>query len=52
VDRIKDFQRRLTEFLSTSKTGLLERIGARKTLDEALVSELKDAATQFKSLWS
>jgi F-type H+-transporting ATPase subunit alpha len=52
VDRIKDFQRRLTEFLSTSKTVLLERIGARKALDEALVSELKDAATQFKSLWS
>jgi hypothetical protein len=49
---MKDFQTRVTEFLSTSKAALLARIGERKSLDDALVSELKDAAEQFKPLWS
>ena len=52
VERIKDFQGRLTEFLTTSKAALLAHIVERKALDDALVSELKDAAEQFKPLWS
>ena len=52
VERIKDFQGRLTEYLTTSKPDLLAHIVARKALDDALVSELKDAAEQFKPLWS
>jgi F-type H+-transporting ATPase subunit alpha len=52
VERIKDFQGRLTEFLSTAKAGLLAHIVERKALDEALVGELKEAAEQFKPLWS
>jgi F-type H+-transporting ATPase subunit alpha len=52
VDRIKDFQTRLTEFLSASKVALLERIGQQKALDDALTGELKAAAAEFKPLWS
>jgi len=52
VERIKEFQGRLTEFLTTSKAALLGHIVERKSLDDALVSELKDAAEQFKPLWS
>jgi F-type H+-transporting ATPase subunit alpha len=52
VERIKEFQGRLSEFLSTSKPDLLAHIVARKALDDALVAELKAAAEQFKPLWS
>jgi F-type H+/Na+-transporting ATPase subunit alpha len=52
VSRMKDFQARLTEYLTTSKAALLERIAAQKTLDDALVNELKSAAEQFRPLWS
>src|SRR5882757_5533589 len=40
VDRIKDFQGRLTEFLSTSKANLLAHIVERGALDDPLVAEL------------
>jgi F-type H+/Na+-transporting ATPase subunit alpha len=52
VSRMKEFQARLTEYLTTSKAALLERIAAQKTLDDALVNELKSAAEQFRPLWS
>jgi F-type H+-transporting ATPase subunit alpha len=52
VERIKDFQNRLTEFLTTSKTTLLERIAREKELKDDLVNELKTAAGEFKKLWS
>jgi F-type H+/Na+-transporting ATPase subunit alpha len=50
VLRIKEFQTRLTEFLTT-RSGLLEGIGRKKALDDALTAELKVAAEQFKPLW-
>jgi F-type H+/Na+-transporting ATPase subunit alpha len=52
VARIKEYQSRLTEFLSTTAAGTLANITARKALDDALVAELKTAAEQFKRLWS
>jgi F-type H+/Na+-transporting ATPase subunit alpha len=52
VNGVKEFQARLTEYLTTSKGALLERIAVQKTLDDALVNELKSAAEQFKPLWS
>jgi F-type H+/Na+-transporting ATPase subunit alpha len=52
VDRVKDFQTRLTEFLSTSKPDLLQDIGRRKTFDDALTTTIKAAAEQFAALWS
>jgi F-type H+-transporting ATPase subunit alpha len=51
VNRIKEFQASLTEFLTTRKGDLLRRIGVEKTLDDSLKAELKAAADQFKQTW-
>ncbi len=51
VDRVKDFQVRLTEFLTTRKSELLRKIAQEKTLSDALTAELKAAADQFKQTW-
>ena len=52
VERIKDYQARLTEFLTTSKTKLLERIGREAAVSDEIANELKAAAAEFKPLWS
>jgi F-type H+/Na+-transporting ATPase subunit alpha len=51
VERIKDFQARLTDFLTTRKVELLRRIGAEKALSDELTAGLKEAADQFKQTW-
>ncbi len=50
--RIKEFQAKLTEFLTTSKASVLEQIGREKALIDELTARLKTAADQFKRLWS
>ena len=52
VERVKEFQARLTEFLTTSAAGLLEHIRKQIALDDALTKELKAAADQFKQHWA
>jgi F-type H+/Na+-transporting ATPase subunit alpha len=52
VERIKEYQARLTEFLTTAKASLLQDIGRQKALNDALTAELKSAAEQFKPLWT
>ena len=49
VERIKDFQTRLTEFLTTSKASLLEQIGREKALSDDLVNALKAAAAAVQA---
>src|SRR5512136_220448 len=51
VDSIKAFQAKLTDFLTSRKVELLERIGREKALGDALTAELKAAAEQFKQSW-
>jgi F-type H+-transporting ATPase subunit alpha len=51
VDRIKDYQAGLTDFLSTRKPELLKQIIKQGALSDALTSELKAAADQFKGTW-
>ena len=51
VERTKEFQNKLTEFLTLHKDELLRRIAREKTLDEQLVVELKSAADSFKETW-
>ncbi len=48
VDKIKDFQSKLTEFLTTRKAELLAKILKEKALSDALVADLKAAVTEFK----
>ncbi|MDP3315694.1 MAG: F0F1 ATP synthase subunit alpha, partial [Devosia sp.] len=48
VEKIKDFQARLTEFLSTRKAALLDKVRTEKAVSDALAIELKAAVTEFK----
>src|SRR6516165_533530 len=51
VERIKEFQDKLTEFLTARKDELLRKIGQERQLSPALTTELKAAADQFKGSW-
>jgi F-type H+-transporting ATPase subunit alpha len=51
VERVKEFQAGWTDFLTTRKSDLLQTIAKEKALSDALVAELKAAATQFKQTW-
>ncbi|HTV61310.1 MAG TPA: F0F1 ATP synthase subunit alpha [Verrucomicrobiae bacterium] len=48
VDRVKDFQAKLTDFLATRKAELLARIRNDKAISDPLAAELKAAVTEFK----
>jgi F-type H+/Na+-transporting ATPase subunit alpha len=52
VERVKEYQIRLTEFLTTSKAAVLARISREQALSEALTAELRAAVDQFKPLWA
>jgi len=51
VARIKEFQTKLTEFLTTRKIELLRKIENEKALSKDLVAEVKAAADEFKQTW-
>jgi F-type H+-transporting ATPase subunit alpha len=51
IDRVKQFQAKLTEFMTTRKPELLRKIGQEKTLSASLTAELKNATDQFKETW-
>jgi F-type H+-transporting ATPase subunit alpha len=51
VGGIKDFQAKLTEFLTTRKIGLLRKIETEKAVSSAVVADLKAAAEEFKQTW-
>src|SRR5467141_103474 len=51
VDRVKEFQTRLQDYLQTRKEGLLRSIREKKQLDQELESQLKSALEDFKTTW-
>src|SRR5271165_6265088 len=51
VEKIKDFQAKLTEYLTSRKTELMARIAKEKALSDALTAELKAAVTEFKQTY-
>jgi F-type H+-transporting ATPase subunit alpha len=51
VDRIKDFQAKLTEFLTSRKTELMARIAKEKAMSDPLTNDLKAAVTEFKQTY-
>src|SRR5213594_474439 len=51
VDKIKDFQAKLTDFLATRKADLLTKIRNEKAISDALAGELKAAITEFKQTY-
>jgi F-type H+/Na+-transporting ATPase subunit alpha len=51
VDRIKQYQAKWTDFLTTRKADLLRKIAHEKALTPALTEELKAAADTFQKTW-
>jgi F-type H+/Na+-transporting ATPase subunit alpha len=51
VDKIKDFQGKLTDYLSSRKSDLMGKIAKEKALSEALIADLKAAVTEFKQTY-
>jgi F-type H+-transporting ATPase subunit alpha len=51
VAKIKDFQHKLTDFMTTRKTELMTRIAKEKELKDATVNDLKAAVTEFKQTY-
>src|SRR5579871_5108946 len=51
VDKIKDFQAKFTEYLTTRKAELTGKIQKEKALSDALTADLKAAVTEFKQTY-
>ena len=52
VERVKEFQNKLAEFLTSRKAELLAKIGKEKALSDALTAELKATAEEFKQTFT
>jgi len=51
VEKVKDFQAKLTDFLTTRKADLLTKIRNEKAISDPLAAELKAAVTEFKQTY-
>jgi F-type H+-transporting ATPase subunit alpha len=51
VEKVKDCQNKLTEYLTTRKSQLTAKIAKEKTLSDALAAELKTAVMEFKQTY-
>jgi F-type H+-transporting ATPase subunit alpha len=52
IDRVKEYQTRLTEYLTTSQSDVLGAIAKEKALSDALTAQLKAANEQFARMWT
>jgi F-type H+-transporting ATPase subunit alpha len=48
VERVKEYQTKLAEFLTTRKAELLAKILKERALSDSLIAEIKSAAEEFK----
>src|SRR5476649_383955 len=48
VDKIKDFQTKLIDFIATRKAELLTKVRNEKAISDTIAAELKAAVTEFK----
>ncbi len=51
IDRVKEYQSRVTEYLTSSQPALLEAIAAQQAITEPLAASLKAVLDQFAQLW-
>src|SRR2546421_861427 len=51
VEKIKDFQSKLTDYLTSRKQDLMARVAKEKALSDALIADLKAAITEFKQTY-
>jgi F-type H+-transporting ATPase subunit alpha len=49
VDKVKDFQNGLIEFMNTRKEALMKEIADKKALDDDIVEKLKSSVEEFKA---
>jgi F-type H+-transporting ATPase subunit alpha len=52
VDRVKEYQLKLQDWLSTRKEVLLGSIRDKKAIDEEIETQLRSALDEFKSVWT
>jgi F-type H+/Na+-transporting ATPase subunit alpha len=51
VEKVKDFQNKLTDFLTSRKAALMDKIRNEKAFSDALAAEMKAAVTEFKQTY-
>jgi F-type H+-transporting ATPase subunit alpha len=51
IDKIRDFQVKLTDYLTSRKADVLARIAKEKALSDPLVADLKAVVTEFKQTY-
>jgi len=51
VERVKEYQTKLADFLVTRKAELLAKIVKERALNDALTAEIKSTAEEFKQTW-
>jgi F-type H+-transporting ATPase subunit alpha len=51
VEHIKDFQAKLTDYMTSRKAELMTRIAKEKAISDALAADLKTAITDFKQTY-
>src|SRR5262249_18540846 len=51
LERVKEFQTQLMDFLTTRKTDFLAKIGKEKVLSDSLKTELKTTVDDFGETW-
>jgi len=51
VDRIKDFQAKLADYLASRKADLMARVAKEKALSDTLAGDLKKTVTEFKQTY-
>jgi F-type H+-transporting ATPase subunit alpha len=51
VERVKEYQAKLTDYLILHKPELLQKIAKEKVLSDTLIADLKDTANAFKQTW-
>ena len=52
VDKVKDFQAKMEEFLTTRKEAVMAKIREQQALSDEIVDELKSAIEDFKSTYN
>ncbi|MFO1501645.1 MAG: F0F1 ATP synthase subunit alpha [Verrucomicrobiota bacterium] len=51
VEKVKDFQAKLTDYLTSRKAALVAKIGKERALSDALTAELKTVVAEFKQTY-
>jgi len=52
VEKVKDFQNKLSEYLTSRKGDLMKRVAKEQTISDALANDLKAAVVEFKQTYS